>query len=188
MKNTAIQAQRRRWGLLDWEHLSAHVLFFNFVWQFNNHNMPIVCVCVLSNPFLVYCVSNGELYKQRFSPAPLLLLSDGWIRGDQKGGDRERVSAAFSSSLFSPHSANVQFPLTAWLALDSLFLSLSLSRTLHFNLMFCAALSLFLSCPPFGLFASHSLPLFSVHHSIHPCLPFFFNPMFCTALAMRVSF
>lgn len=73
--------------------LDLNLFFFSVISQSK--------VFFFSNP-LVYCAFQMGGY---ISSAPLL-LSDGWIRGDQKGGDRERVSAAFTSSLFSPHSAN----------------------------------------------------------------------------------
>lgn len=50
--------------------------------------------------------------KSYISSAPLLPSDELKKRGDQKKGDRERGSGSFSS-LFSPHSANVHFFLTA---------------------------------------------------------------------------
>ena len=142
-------------------------------------------VCFFNSTPLWFIVFQMESY---VSGAPLL-LTDGWIRGDQKGGDTERVSAAFSFSLFSTHSASKRFPVTAWLALDSLFLSASLG---HYTLISCSVLlSLYLFSVMLSFWSlcrSLSLPLFAVHHFIHPSLPFFFNPEFCTALTPRISF
>lgn len=126
MKNTGFQAPRQYDVLLTGNtSVLGFIIFFNLFASIRR------LLCCFFFPFSsirlwVYCVSNELTY---ISSAPLL-LSDGRIRGDHKQGDTERVSGAFSSSLFSPHSANVQFSLTAWHALVSPSLSPPLSPPL----------------------------------------------------------
>ena len=100
MKNTAIQAQRPYW--LGAPLRPGCVCFFCF---FLNFVRGVLTICEIPifffffpsfyppPPLLLGLIAfQMESY---ISSAPLL-LSDGWIRGDQKGGDRGRVSAAFS--------------------------------------------------------------------------------------------
>lgn len=158
------------WCVVDWNtSVLRFIIFFNLFASIRR----LLCFSSLSLSrsqsacgFIVFQM------KTYISRAPLL-LSDGWMRGDHKQGDTERVSGAFSSFLFSPHSANVQFPLTAWHALVSPSLSSSSSSLGHYTLISCSLLPpllFFLVSLPIALFPCSLFITPSATPSISACL------------------